>query len=84
MPPKDYAQEKEEQVGKEYKFWMVWIENCTGPTKKHFTLDDARLEAERLLKLPENRWRIAYVLECMSFGAIESPPVIWRSMTERE
>jgi hypothetical protein len=67
----------------EYKFWMVWIEGQGIPNTKHYTCDEARLEAERLLKLPENRWRIAYILECMSFGAIESPPVIWRTVVER-
>ena len=65
------------------KFWMVWIEGKPGPQVKHFTVDEARLEAERLLKLPENRYHIAYILECMSFGAIESPPVIWRTVVER-
>jgi len=67
----------------EYTFWMVWIEGKVGPTKKHYTVDEARLEAERLLRLPENRYHVAYILECMSFGAIESPPVIWRTTVER-
>jgi len=73
----------ENLIGKEYKFWMVWIEGKSGPTKKHFTLDDARVEAERLLRLPENRWRLAYILQADSFGAIETPPVIWRTVVER-
>ena len=67
----------------EYKFWMVFIEGRNAPTKKHFTADDARLEAERLLRLPENGYHIAYILECMSFGAIESPPVIWRTVVDK-
>lgn len=82
MPPKDYRDEQ--TVGKEYKFWMVWIEGKSSPTKKHFDMDEARLEAERLLKLPENRFHLAYILECTSFGAIESPPVIWRTVVERK
>jgi len=64
-------------------FWMVWIEGKSGPTKKHYIVDEARLEAERLLRLPENRGHIAYILECMSYGAIESPPVIWRTVEDR-
>ena len=68
--------------GELLKFWMVWVEGKSGPTKKHFTPDEARLEAERLLRLPENKYYIAYILECMSFGAIESPPVIWRTLVE--
>jgi len=70
-------------VGKEHKFWMVWIENKRGPTKKHSTLDEARQEAERLLRLPENKWLIAYILECVSFGVIANPPIIWRTVVER-
>lgn len=67
----------------EYKFWMVWIEGRGNPTYKHYTLDDARLEAERLLRLPGNEWRKAFILESVSCGAIESPPVIWRTVVER-
>ena len=66
-----------------YKFWMVWIEGKSTPTKKHFEMNEARLEAERLLRLPENRFRVAYILEAMDFGAIESPPVIWRTIVHR-
>jgi hypothetical protein len=66
-----------------YKFWMVWIEGKSESTKKHFTVDEARLEAERLLRLPENRFHLAYILECTSFGVIESLPVTWRTMAER-
>ena len=66
----------------EHEFWMVWIEDRSGPTKKHYAVDEARLQAERLLRLPENRGRIAYILESQSFGAIESP-VSWRTVVER-
>ena len=65
------------------KFWMVWIKGKSGPTHQHFTADEARLEAERLLRLPENQGRKAFILECVSIGAIESPPVIWRTVAER-
>lgn len=58
-------------------FWMVWIEGRQGPTKKHETLDDARLEAERLLSLPHNQGRKAYVLHPDSYGQVEPPPVTW-------
>jgi len=67
----------------EYKFWMVFIEGRNMPAKKHLAIDDARLEAERLLRLPDNRCHIAYILECTSFGAIESPPIVWQTVTER-
>jgi len=66
-----------------YKFWMIFIEGRHTPTKKHFTVDDAVAEAERLLRLPGNKFHVAYILECMSFGAIENPPVIWRTVVER-
>lgn len=67
----------------EHKFWMVFIEGRKTPAVKHYELDEARLEAERLLRLPENRFHVAYILECVSFGAIESPPVVWRTVVER-
>ena len=67
----------------EHRFWMVWIEGKSGPTHKHPTFDDARLESERLLRLPENRSYIAYILECTSFGAVESAPIVWRTVGER-
>ena len=66
------------------KFWMVWIEGKPGPTHQHPTLDGARLEAERLLRQPGNQGRRAFILECVSVGTIESPPVIWRTVVERE
>ena len=67
----------------EYQFWMVYVEGKSGPTKKHLTLDDARLEAERLCRMPDNRGRLVYVLECTSFCAIEEPPVVWKTTVAR-
>lgn len=65
------------------QFWMVWIEGKGGPRAQHFTLDEARKEAERLLRMQGNQGRRAFMLECTNVGAIESPPVIWRSVVER-
>lgn len=65
------------------QFFMVWIEGRSGPTHQHFTLDEARLEAERLLRMQGNQSRRAFILKCTNVGAIESPPVIWRSVMER-
>lgn len=64
----------------ENHFWMVWIEGKGGPTKKHFTIDEARLEAERLLRFPGNEYRKAHILEAGMWGMIESPPIIWRTV----
>ena len=61
----------------EDRFWMVWIEGREGPTKKHETFDDARREAERLLALPQNYGRKAYVLHPDCYGIVEPPPITW-------
>jgi hypothetical protein len=61
----------------ENRFWMVFIEGRAGPTKQHIECNEARLEAERLLRLPNNRGRKAYILEAVSYGLIEEPPVVW-------
>ena len=59
-------------------FWMVFIEGKGGSTKKHFTFDDARIEAERLLRLPGNdEGRKAYILGTCCVGGRESPPIVW-------
>jgi len=61
----------------ENHFWMVWIDGKMGSTRKHFTFDEARQEAERLLRLPENQGWTARILETQSYGVIESVPVTW-------
>jgi len=58
-------------------FWMVWIDGKRGPVKKHFTFNEARQEAERLLRLSENQGWTARILETQSYGVIESVPVTW-------
>lgn len=60
-------------------FWMIWIEGKGGSTVQHFELDEARLEAERLLKLPGNEGRKAYILRANCYGVIESP-ITWRTI----
>ena len=59
------------------RFWMVFIEGRSNPTKQHTECNEARLEAERLLHLPENKGHKAYILETVSYGVIEERPVIW-------
>lgn len=65
------------------QFWMIWIEGKLGSTHQHFIFDEARLEAERLLRQPGNQGKRAFILESTSVGAIESPPVVWRTVSER-
>lgn len=64
------------------QFWMIWIEGKSGPTKQHFVLDEARLEAERLLRQPGNQGQRAFILKSTSVGDIQSP-VSWRTVAER-
>lgn len=46
------------------KFWMVWSEQASAPTKKHFSPLEANQEASRLAKRHPDR--IFYVLESVS------------------
>ena len=63
------------------KFWMVLIEGRGGSPEKHLTFDDARIEADRLLRLPGNDGgRKAYILGTCCIGERESPPIVWRHL----
>ena len=58
------------------KFWMVLVDNTRGCTYKHYSLESARIEAERLLNLPSNYGRGATILESVEYGKIKVP-VTW-------
>lgn len=64
----------------EPKFWLVWNERCGPPTFKHYTLDAAKREAERLaLNNPGERF---HVLE--SLGTVRTHrPVEWTEHDDR-
>lgn len=57
------------------KFWMIYVEGKGAPTYKHPTENEARKEAERLAKLPDNQGRGVFVLESVANCRYNS--VIW-------
>lgn len=59
------------------EFWMVMVEGRGGTSKRHATLNDARIEAERLAKLPENIGTKVWILEASSYAEVTLLPVTW-------
>mgnify|MGYP001611605164 CR=1 FL=1 len=63
------------------KFWNCFVEGTTGGCHtKHATLQDAREEARRLARLPENRDRKVYVLELVGYYEVTEVPVEWHEV----
>jgi len=64
------------------KFWCCFVEEIEtgGFSYKHATEEDARIEAERLAKLPCNEGRNVYVLQAIAFCQTEYPPVRFYDM----
>lgn len=58
-------------------FWVVRLGSDYIFRRVNLSLDDARLEAEELLNLPDNKGRKAYILTCHSVGQIQEA-VVWR------
>jgi len=61
---------------------MVLMDNTRGCTYKHFSLEAARIEGERLLRLPGNENRGVTILEAVEYGKIVYPPVTWEPVAE--
>ena len=59
------------------KFWMCYVEGTKGCSKQHTKEDEARAEAERLLREPENFGKIVYLLETVGCVSFEQAPVKW-------
>ena len=61
------------------KFWMVLVDGTRLTSHQHASLDIARQEAERLLRLPENivSGRGVTILEAVYYGQIDEQPVRW-------
>lgn len=60
------------------KFWICWVEYTDGGRHyRHFNLDNATMEAERLARLPNVQGRAVYVFECVGKCRVEQTPVKW-------
>lgn len=55
------------------KFWMVWRENGSGPTFRHYSREAAETEATRLSKAAPGD--VFYVLKAVG-GIVAADPVI--------
>lgn len=65
------------------KFWLCWAESTEGGYHYgHGTLESARQEAERLARMPGNRGRKVYILECIAYCAVPEAPVEWHEVSE--
>lgn len=62
------------------QFWMVWRENGSAPTCRHFTKQIALAEAERLAAL--NPGEVFFVLKATA-GVVSQSPKVERVKLER-
>lgn len=51
-------------------FWMCWVEGTRSPSFKHSSLDEARLEAERLAR--QEPGKQVYVLVALEFCQVSN------------
>lgn len=61
------------EVATEGKFWMIWSPQGGAPGKKHFSVEDARTEANRLATT--NPTREFFLLEGVERFRTSFPPV---------
>ena len=59
-------------------FWICWVEGTNGGTHyRHYTLENAEMEAERLAGLPDVQGERVYIFECIGICYQELSPVKW-------
>jgi hypothetical protein len=58
-------------------FYMVYVEGSQGCRHQHLTDQEAKTEAERLARLPENRNKSVYVMQSTEFVICPDLPVSW-------
>ncbi len=60
------------------KFWICYVTGTDGGRRyRHYTLESAQTEAERLAKLPDNQGKEIYLFECVGKCKVEPIPVKW-------
>lgn len=71
-----YLEKQEEN--KMEKFWICWVEGTDGGRHyRHWSLQRAQTEAERLARLPNIAGREVYIFECRGKCKVEQSPVKW-------
>ena len=59
-------------------FWLCFVEGTYGGFHfKHYTLEAAKKEAERLAQLPDNKGKQVYVLGVIGSCEVPETPVTW-------
>ncbi len=60
------------------RFWICWVEGTDGGIHyRHYSLETAEKEAERLVRLPYNQGKTVYLFECIGKCKVEQTPVKW-------
>jgi len=63
------------------RFYNCLVEGTDGGYHyRHDTPEDARVEAERLARLPYNRGKKVYVLMMISYCEVPETPVVWHEV----
>ena len=57
------------------RFYMLYVEGKNSPAKKHFSIEEARIEAERLARKEK---KPVYVLLTREMCEIAEAPVLWQ------
>ena len=63
-------------------FFMVFVNGCHNPTYQHASLENAKAEAVRLSKLPDNQGKKVYVLSVVACCIFE--PVQWLPIGQQD
>ena len=60
------------------RFWECYVEGTGGGQHyKHYTLEEAQKEAERLARLFNVKGKTVYLFECVGKCRIEPMPIKW-------
>ena len=64
------------------KFWCCFVEGTGGFSYKHLIEGDARIEAERLAKMPQNHRKKVYILKPIGFCRTAEPQAFFYPLSE--
>ena len=63
------------------KFWTCLVEGTDGGTHhRHANTSDARVEAERLARQPQNRGRKVFIMESVAYYRAPEAPIEWHNL----
>ena len=60
------------------RFWVCYVEGTNGGVHyRHYSLEAAENEAERLARLPGRQCSMVYILECVEHCKVVLLPIEW-------